>query len=507
MSTSSSKRIFKNSAFLYARMAIVMVINLYVVRIVLKTLGVVDYGIYDVVAGIVVMFNSVSNVLSMSTQRFFSYALGESGRYQVEKVFSSSIYVFVLFCILLILISEGAGVWFINNSLDIPDNRLAAANWIFQFSILTFVLSLLQTPFSSAVIAYEDMGVYAVISLGECFLKLLFVVLLSHINADKLILYAFFLMLVALISLSAYYFYVRINYKACKFKRCGVTMCRELLSFAGWTMFGSAASISITQVCTFLVNIFFGPVVNAARAIASQVSGILNSFTVNFLMAVRPPMIKAYAEEDYDYLNILFNYSNKLIYYGMLMVFTPLFLKMEYILNLWLDTTDPQTVLFCRLMLIYTFILSISNPITIVMHATGFVKQYHVLVEIPTLAIMPITYVLYKLGLPAEATYYTMIIAIIVSHILRLCCLRHYYTSFDLKNYFVSFLFKSFAVTVICYLGLSLLSSLFPDSIINLLLYVVLSIIIICILSYVVGLNCDERKRIIVAVISTIRKS
>ena len=500
MATPSSKRIIKNSAFLYARMAIVMVINLYVVRLVLKTLGVVDYGIYDVVAGIVVMFNSVSNVLSMSTQRFFSYAIGEGTKYKVDQVFSSSIYVFLLFSLIIILVSESIGLWFLNTNLDIPENRIMAANWVFQFAVMTFVLTLLQTPFSSAIIAYEDMDVYTVVSLGECVLKLLFVIILSHLEVDKLIFYAFFLMVVPILSLSVYILFVRFKYKECHFRKSGIGIWRELLVFAGWTMFGSAASIGITQVCTFLVNIFFGPVVNAARAIASQVSGILNSLTVNFLTAVRPPMIKAYAENQYDYLNAVFNFSNKLIYYGMLMITIPLYLKMEYVLSLWLDTTDPQTVLFCRLMLIYTFILSISNPITIVMHATGYVKQYHLLVEIPTLAIMPITYILYKFGLPAQATYYTMIVAIIVSHFIRLACLRHYYTSFDFANYVTSFLLRALIVTVISICSLTFINSLLVENIGSLILLCMLSFTIVIVLSFYGGLISDERHRLMLMI-------
>lgn len=506
MGTTSYKVIFKNSAFLYARMAIVMVINLYVVRLVLNTLGVVDYGIYDVVAGIVVMFNSVSNVLSMSTQRFFSYAIGDSKKYRVDQVFSSSVLVFILFSVLIILLSETLGLWFLNARLQIPAERMVAANWVFQFAIFSFVLTLLQTPFSSAVIAYEEMEVYSFVSLGECFLKLFFVILLAHIQADKLIMYALFLMIIPFISLSVYVIYVKIKYEKCKFVKSGIGLWHELLVFAGWTMFGSAASISITQVCTFLVNIFFGPIVNAARAIASQVSGILNSFTVNFLTAVRPPMIKAYADEQYDYLNVVFNYSNKLIYYGMLVLFIPLFLKMECVLSLWLDTTDPQTVLFCRLMLVYTFILAISNPITIVMHATGYVKQYHLLVEIPTLLIMPITYVLFKLGHPAESTYYTMIIAIIVSHLIRLVCLRRYYPSFDLANYMKSFLLRALVVTAICFLGMSYVSSRMPDNLWMLVVLGILSVFSVVAFSYLIGLDSGERTQLVAVVKRTLER-
>ena len=464
MTQTSNKRILKNSVFLYARMAIIMVVNLYMVRLVLNTLGVVDYGVYDVVAGVVLLFQSVSSVLSLSTQRYFSYALGEGNKEKIALTYSSSIYVFLFFSVIVLQISESIGLWFLNNYLDIPDNRMAAANWVYQFSILSFILIILQIPFSSAVIAYEDMDIFSIISLGECFLKLLSVVLLAYLQTDKLILYGLFLMLVSLIALCAYMIVVVKKYDQCRFNIKSIGQWRELLTFAGWTMFGSVASVSITQVCTFLVNIFFGPVVNAARAIAFQVSHTLNSFCGNFLMAVRPPMIKAYAEEQYDYLNKLFICCTKLVFYGMLMVFIPLYLDMEYILGLWLKTSDPQTVLFSRLMLIYTFILVLGNPITIIMHATGYVKQYHIVVEIPTLAVMPFTYLFFKLGFPAESTYMIAILAIILSHFIRLGCLNRYYPYYSISNYFLSFVFGAIFVTVAAYLALKYVQSLCDDN-------------------------------------------
>lgn len=478
-------------------MAIIMVVNLYMVRLVLNTLGVVDYGVYDVVAGVVLLFQSVSSVLSLSTQRYFSYALGEGNKEKIALTYSSSIFVFLFFSVIVLLISESIGLWFLNNYLDIPDNRMAAANWVYQFSILSFIFIILQIPFSSAVIAYEDMDLFSIISLGECFLKLLSVVLLAYLQTDRLILYGLFLMLVSLIALCAYMIVVAKKYDQCKFNFKSTGQWRELLTFAGWTMFGSVASVSITQVCTFLVNIFFGPVVNAARAIAFQVSHTLNSFCGNFLMAVRPPMIKAYAEEQYDYLNKLFIYCTKLVFYGMLMIFIPLYLDMEYILGLWLKTSDPQTVLFSRLMMIYTFILVLGNPITIIMHATGYVKQYHIFVEIPTLAVMPFTYLFFKLGFPAESTYIITIIAIILSHFIRLGCLNHYYPYYELKNYFLSFVVRSVLVTVISYITLKYVHNLCGNSLVGLAILGVASLITVSSLAYFLGLNWKERENLI----------
>lgn len=487
-------------------MAIVMAINLYVVRLVLKTLGVVDYGIYDVVAGIVVMLSSVTNVLSMSTQRFFSYAIGENKNDAVIQVYSSSIIVFAVFSILVLFLGETFGLWFLNSHLEIPDDRMNAANWVFQLTILSFIFIILQTPFSSAVVAYEEMGVYSVIGLAECFLKLFFVKSLGFIQGDRLIYYALFMMLISLLGLCFYYIYVNYKYNNCKFDRDKVFKWREILVFAGWTMFGSVASISISQVCTILVNIFFGPMVNAARAIAFQVSGALNSFTNSFLTAVRPPMIKAYAEKQYDYLNSLFLSSSKLIFYGMLIIVIPLYMDIEMILNLWLDISDSQTVLFSRLMLIYSFILVLSNPITIVMHATGYVKQYHLLVEIPTIGIMPTTYIMFKCGLPAYTTYHAMIVAIIMSHILRLWCMKKYYSHFCVTNYFSSFLLRIGVTFLIILLSLFVLQFVEISSEHIFLVHIILTIVLIPILFYFIGLDRKEKVIIKDIIITKIKK-
>lgn len=494
MAVTSGKKIAKNTIVLYARMAVVMIVNLYTVRLVLNALGAEDYGIYDVVAGIVTMFASVSSVLSIATQRFYSYSLGENNLQEIKHVYSSSINVYLVLAIAIIGLSETAGLWFLNSHLNIPDYRLSAANWVFHFSILSFVFLIFQTPFSSAVMAYEDMGFYAIISLIECFLKLFIAIYLSRTGFDKLIIYSFLLMAVSGLSLTSYILIVKTRYKECRYSRKWGTKWKEILSFSGWTFCGSLASVGMTQVCTFLVNIFFGPIVNAARAIAAQMSSVINSFCGNFLMAVRPPLIKAYAEEEYDKLNILFLFSNKFTYYLLLVMFVPLFSEMGYVLHLWLGVDDEQTIFFSRLMLIYGMVLALSNPITFVMHATGKVKQYHTIVEIPTLLVAPVTYVLYLVGLPAYATYITMIVAIVASHVIRVICINKYYQYFQLKEYLVSFILRSVIVTAILVSLYFIVLSVLPyQGITRLILACALSVFITLPLLYCIGLDKEER--------------
>ena len=409
--TSKSSRIALNTVLLYARMIIIMIINLVSVRIVLKELGLVDYGVYNVVAGIITMLSSVSSVLATATQRYYSYYIGQCNSEKLYKVFASSINIYFLLSVFVVLIGETLGLWFVNNQLVIPEDRLYAANYVYQLSIFSFIFTILQLPFSAAVISHEDMGIYAIVTSVEAILKLLLAVILFKLINDNLIAYAWALFLVHLAVFIAYCFVSSFRYSECRYTIChDRTLYKELLSFSGWTLFGSIASVCMIQGNTLLVNMYFGPVVNASRAIALQVFSAISTFANSFIMAIRPPIIKAYSEHDYMYLGRLFNSGNKFIYYCLLMICLPLYIDMEYILNIWLNCTNQQAILFSRLILIYTLVLCLGNPITIIIQATGKVKEYHLAVESFTLLCLPITYVLFRLGLPASATFYAMIV-------------------------------------------------------------------------------------------------
>ena len=494
---SANSKIVKNTSMLYVRMGIVMIINIFSVRIILNNLGVIDYGIYDVVAGVVTMFASLSSVLSASTQRYLSIALGERKQNEFRKVFSSSINAYLILSFIVLIICESAGLWFINNRLVIPVDRLYAGNIVFQFALLSFIFSILQTPFSASIIAFEDINLYAVISLSDCVLKFLSAYIISYFNIDHLVLYGLFLCLETLL-ITILYIYITVRrYSECKYNIFDNQYWKNILVFSGWTLFGTVASVGMNQICTFFVNIFFGPIVNTARSIANQISSVLNSFCANILTAVRPAMVKKYAEGSYEYLNELLYYSSKAIFLILTILFVPLYYCMDQVLLIWLGVNDGQTVLFSRLMLIYTFILALSNPITIVIQATGFVKQYHIFVEIPTLAIMPITYVLYRIGLEAESTYYVMIIAILISHVIRLLCLKRYYPLFEVRRYIIHFTLRSITVLVLIMIAVYPLCIVFENSLVRLVMMILSTILLIVPIYISVGINKFERYFII----------
>lgn len=492
--SSSTKRIAKNTSLLYIRMMVVMIINLYTVRLVLNALGAQDYGINNVVAGIITMLTSVSSVLATATQRYYSYSIGENKLERLQNIFSTSINIFVILSIIVLILGETVGLWFVNTQLVIPDERMNAANWLYQFSIFSFIFTFLQIPYSAATMAHEDMGIFAAISTAESILKLITVFFIYLIPYDGLIIYGGTLLLISALVL-IFYILIGINkYDECRYhKPTEKALYKELLSFSGWSLFGSLAGVGMAQVITILVNIFFGPLVNSARAISFQFSLAVSSFSGSFLMAIRTPMIKSYAEESYLFLNKIFNLSNKFIYYCLLIIFLPLIFEMDTILVLWLKTSDPQTVLFSRLILVYALIMALNNPISIIIQATGHVKEYHVAVETFTLLCVPVTYILFKLGYPAYYTYIVMIIATVASHVVRLICLKKYYKPFSYSDYINSFLLPAFTITLVASSFVFLMHRNIMNTLPRLFAVVFFSILCVASLVLLIGLSKTEK--------------
>lgn len=492
---SKSKEIAKNTVLLYIRMIVVMIINLYTVRVVLRVLGVEDYGIFNVVAGVISMLNCVCTVLSTATQRYYSFALGKQKRGQLSSLFSVSTNIFLIFSLLVVLLGETVGLWFVSSQLVIPEGRHMAALWVYHFSILTFVVTLLQIPYSSAVLAHEDMGMYALLTTAEYVIKLVFVLLLPLFSYDQLILYGISLFVAQLLLYLAYWIYGAKQYEECHYKKTQErTLYKELLSFSGWTLFGSVAGVGMNQVNTILVNIFFGPIANAARGIALQINTAIIAFSNSFIMALRPPMIKSYAENDYSFLNTMFYFSNKFVYYFLLMICIPLFFEMESILKVWLNVCDHQTVLFSQLIVIYAIILALNNPISIIIQATGKVKEYNLAVETVTLICPLITYVLFKMGFPAYYTFIAMIACIAISHIIRMICLKKSYHQFSYREYVFRFMTPAFFITVIISLIAFYLHQSLGNELLRFIAILLFSILIISTLSAWWGLTREEKQ-------------
>ena len=480
-------------------MAVVMVINLYLVRLVLHLLGTEDYGIYNVVAGVITMLSSVTIVLSTSVQRFYSYSIGEHNDKKIRQVYSCSLNIFIVLALLIVLIGETFGLWYINNHLNIPSNRFIAARWVYQFSVFTFVLSMIKTPFSALTIANEDMTIYSIITISEVLLKVSLVILAGLINADKLILYGALLLLVCLVDCLAYIIIAKRKYKyCCSYSKIeNQSLYKEILSFSGWTFWGTIAGVGMNQFNTILTNVFFGPIVNAARAISLQVSSAISTFTNSLVLAIRPPMVKSYAEGNLSFVFSVFNISNKIIIYLLSIVSIPLIIEMDYILNLWLGVTDSQTIAFTRLMIIYSVVLALHNPITIIIQATGHIKWYNILVESLTLLCVPLTYLMFKLDFPAVSTYFIMIFLIVLAHLVRLVCLKKLFSVFTIKGYVFKLIIPAAIVYCITFVVSYYLHSLLNKGFFRLICVTLVSVIIIAVLAYCIALSNEEKNTII----------
>ena len=471
-----------------------MMINLYTVRLVLQALGAQDYGIFDVVSGVITMMISLSSVLSTATQRYYSYALGENKPDKLRDIFSTSIRIYFLLSLLVLFLGETVGLWFLNEKLVIPAERLEAANWIYQFSIISFIFTFMQIPYSAAIIAHERMGIFAILSSAESVLKLVTAFIILRLFDDRLIVYGFCLLIITAIILISYIWIGKSKYPECNYKKpSNKLLFKELLSFSGWSFFGSIAGVGMSQGITILTNLFFGPIVNASRAIAFQFNLALGALTVGFLMAMRPQMIKAYAEESFEYLNKIFSISNKLIYYGSLIVCIPLMVEIYPILDFWLKESDSQTALFSRLILVYTIIMALNNPIAIIIQASGHVKEYHIAVEIFTIICVPLTYILFELNFPAYSTYIIMISAAVLAHIVRLYCLKKFYHLFDHVEYIKGFLIPAAFITLFAGASIMAFSYLPINALVRLILSLLLSTLVIGCLVYLFGLNKSEK--------------
>lgn len=397
--SANNKRIVKNTVLLYVRMLFLMAINLYTSRVVLANLGVEDFGIYNVVGGIVAMFTMVSGAMSSSISRFITYELGTGKTEKISDIFSTSVTIQVMFSVILIILAETIGMWFLNHKLVIPETRMFAAQWVFQLSVVAFVINLISVPYNAAIIAHEKMSAFAYISIVEAVGKLSIAWLISFATVDKLILYAVLICVIAIIIRAIYGIYCTRNFAECNYRFVlDKTLLQKMFSFAGWNMIGATSAILRDQGGNILINIFGGPAVNAARVIAFQVNNAMLGFVSNFQTALNPQIIKNYASQNYDYMRQLVFQGSRFSYYILLFISFPILVSTEYVLKLWLGIVPDHTVLFIRLVIVFSLFEALSGPLITSMYATGKVRAYQLVVGGLQMLNFPISYVLLKLG-------------------------------------------------------------------------------------------------------------
>lgn len=417
----NNKRIAKNTLLLYARMLFLMIISLYTSRVVLNTLGVEDYGINNVVSGFIGMLGFLSGSLGAASSRFITYDLGIGDMSIMKRTFGNIVTIHLLLAVIILIIGETIGLWFVLNKLQIPENRMTAALWVYQFSIFSFILSIVSVPYNATIIAHERMKAFAYISIVDAILKLLIVYLLVVIPYDKLIIYAILFFCIQIFDRIVYGVYCYRHFEETKTKLAfNKRLFKEIFSFAVWTMNGNLAVIGYTQGINVLLNMFFGPVVNAARGVAVQVQSVVQSFCNNFQMALNPQLTKSYAQNDLEHMQQLLKVSSKFSFFLLFIISLPLMLEAPLVLKWWLGIVPEHTVNFLRLILCSSMLIALSNPLVVSVHATGRIKKFQAIEGTMLLCIVPIAYLLLKFfGIKPEYVFCVHIAVEILTQYVR----------------------------------------------------------------------------------------
>lgn len=426
MSSENTRRIAINTSMLYIRMLLIMMVTLYTSRIVLNVLGVEDFGIYNVVGGVVVMISFLNAAMSQATQRFLCFELGQNNLLQLKRVFSMSMTVHLSIAFLVLILAETVGLWFLNTQMNIPASRVSAAHWIYQFSIFSFIVSVIQVPYNAAIIARERMHVYAYISIMEVLLKLFVVFVLQWVIFDKLKLYG--LLVFAVTGLVALFYrgYCRYFFQECRYSFIwDGCLYRKLTGFAGWNMFGTLAWICKSQGLNLILNVFLGPLLNAAYGVANQVNAAINSLVQNFTMAMTPQIVKSYATGETFYMELLLFQGAKFSYYLLLLFALPLLMETEFILKLWLKIVPDYAIIFTRLIIINSLLESFTYVMGTAIQATGKIKWYQILVGGTILLNLPLAWLMLKLQYTPSVIFLVSILISCVTLIERLLILHH----------------------------------------------------------------------------------
>ena len=495
--SANNKRIAKNTLLLYFRMLFLMAVSLYTSRVVLNALGVEDFGIYNVVGGVVAMFSMLSGSLSSAITRFITYELGTGNRENLKKIFSSAVTIQTGLAVLFILIAEAAGVWFLNVKMNIPDARMAAANWVFQLSVLTFAVNLISVPYNASIIAHERMSAFAYISILEATGKLgiAFLIVISPI--DKLVFYAVLMCMVALVVRVAYGAYCKRHFEECTYRFIfDRDLLKRMFGFAGWNFIGAASAVLRDQGGNIVINLFCGSAVNAARGIAFQVNTAVHGFVTNFMTALNPQITKSYAAGDRDYMMTLIYQGARLSFYMLLLLSLPVLVNTHYILGLWLKTVPGHTVLFVQLVLLFGMSESISNPLITAMLATGRIRNYQLVVGGLQMMNLPVSYVLLRVGMFPEVV---IVVAIIISQ----CCLAarllmlRGIIGLSVRKYLKKVYANVLVVTAVSAIIPFLLAFELEESFLNFLLLSLVALICTWITIYYVGCSKTERQFIL----------
>ena len=490
-----ANRIAKNTGLLYFRMLLLLIVSLYTSRVILAALGAEDYGIYNVVGGVVAMIGFLRGTMSTASSRFVAVSLTYEDLSERRKVFSNIFIVNLLFALLVIVVAESIGIWFLLEKMTIPSDRMDAALWVYQLSIITVALGIITVPYNACIIAHERMGAFAYISLFDAFAKLTIAFLISHSTYDRLIIYAVLMMVVSLLDVSIYVFYCLRRFPESKLcLKANKDLIKNVFSFIGWASYGSFVSMGFTQGLNIILNIFFNPVVNAARAIAVQVQSAVSQFSNNFQTAINPQMIKSMASKNYSDTRRLCISSSKMSFYIMCVIGIPLLLNMSFILKLWLVDVPEYTAQFCMIVLCIGIWESLAYPLRVINQAEGNIRNFQLIEGTFLLLIVPISYAVLKI--------WAIPLLVFVVHLtIELSCqlIRIRLVTYKFEMPFMDYV-KEVYLKIFPAFILPLLAVVFFDFFVNttgwahLILTTAISEIILGLVVFFYGLNIAERR-------------
>lgn len=474
-------------------MLLIMLVALYTSRVILEVLGVEDFGIYNVVGGIVTMFSFFNGTMAASTQRFLSYAIGKKDFRLLKDTFSLTVTIHWVVAILIFLLAETVGLWFLNTYMNIPHDRMIAARWVYQFSILSFMVSVIQVPYNAIIIAREQMNVYAYMSIAEVSLKLLVVFMLTWIEYDKLKLYAIFIFSVTVLIALSYRIYCKRKYEECEYHFVfDKSIFHSMTSYAGWNLSANIAFIARTQGVNILLNIFYGPALNTARGIAVQINTAIISFVTNFQMAVNPQIVKSYAKDELNEMIKIILKSSKFSFFSYVFLALPFILETEFILNIWLKSIPAYGALFCRLILISTLCDIMSGTLVYGALATGKIRNYQIIMSFLFLINLPASYLFLKLGSAPQVIFYIEFFVYSIALFARLIILKRM-IDFPISKYLTEVVGRSLLVMTLSSI-LPLIILVFLDE--GWFRFIIISALSFggtAIISYYIGLNWNEK--------------
>ncbi len=507
MSTQTSdnnKRIAKNTLILYIRMLFTMAISLYTSRVILNTLGVEDYGIYNVVGGIVGMLGFINNSMSSATGRYLTFALGKNDYERLKTVFSIALQVHTIIAIIIVLLGETIGLWFLYNKMQIPADRLDAAFWVLQCSIVSAIVSIVSVPYNADIVAHERMSAFAYISILETMLKLVIVYLLLISPFDKLIIYAILLLLVQIFIRFCYSIYCNRHFKETKYKKVwDKALLREMTSFASWSLFGNLSAVFYGEGLNMMLNVFFGPVVNAARGISLQVQSAIQQFVGNFQMALNPQITKTYAKGELAEMHQLMFRSARFSFFLLFFLSLPVLFETEFILRIWLKIVPQNTVTFLRIMICTSLIYTCANPMIVANQATGKVKKYQAVCGTLLIMILPISYILLKFGMPAYSVFIVHFIMECVCQLARMMMLRPL-IGLRIRNYFTHIYSKVFIVVPISAILPAIIYNMMDTSVLRFFMVGIACVASVSLVTYNFGLTANEKTFVLAKVKSKI---